>query len=317
MSDTGHEGSGYVITREISTTGSPPSFTTGGASNESTEIPIKKPDEHPSENPGNRGENLGITGKKRAYRKTDPNIHQKLGVKASRSKKVKRSGSSTRWLERAKNDPWAKRARQEGYRSRSAYKLLEIDDRFRLIKPGLRVLDLGAAPGSWLQVVSDRLAPGGLVVGVDLLPIEPLPIPALEEGKEHKWIHRATLQLDTTSSDADDHIRAAVKVLRPQSSQSENPAFDLILSDMRPNTMGVTSVDRMRMENLMEITLDIARTWIAPGGTLVIKILQASTGTEAFQHLRSTFKSLRLVKPEASRKESPEIYGIATGFRGK
>lgn len=202
-----------------------------------------------------------------------------------------RSAASTRWLERQLNDPYVAAARQQGWRSRAAFKLLELDDRFHLIRKGGRVLDLGAAPGGWTQVAVKRGA--GSVLAVDLLPIEP--------------IHGATiLQGDFTDADMPERLSAEL-----------GGGADLVLSDMAPNTTGHASTDHIRIVALAELALDFAIQVLSPGGGFVAKVFQGGSEKPILDLLKRNFASVRHAKPPSSRKESSELYVVASGFRGR
>ena len=207
----------------------------------------------------------------------------------------KRSLSSQKWLERQLNDPYVARAKREGYRSRATYKLLELDDKYRLLKPGQRVIDLGAAPGGWSQVAAKRVGSAdgkGRVVGIDLLPIEPLP------GVEF-------IQLDFLDPEAPDRLVALLG----------GPA-DVVLSDMAANATGHKKTDHLRIMGLAEAAVDFARAVLAPGGTFLAKVLQGGTEGALLADLKRDFATVRHVKPAASRADSSELYVLATGFRG-
>ena len=208
----------------------------------------------------------------------------------------RRTASSTRWLERQLNDPYVARARKEGYRSRSAYKLIEIDDRFHLLRPGRRVIDLGAAPGGWAQVAVARTGSTDrdpLVVGVDILDIDPLP-------------GAVFLKLDFLDPAAPDAIRAALR---------GRPA-DVVLSDLAAPTTGHRRTDQLRTANLAEAAAAFAIEVLAPGGHLLTKVFQGGLGEEWLAMLKKRFTTLRHVKPKASRPESVELYLLAQGFKG-
>ena len=198
-----------------------------------------------------------------------------------------RSAGSSRWLQRQVNDPYVQRARKEGYRSRAAYKLLEIDEKHRLLKPGLRVLDLGSAPGGWAQVAAAR---GCRVVGVDLLAIPPIPGVTL-------------LQADIEDEAAPGLLLEALG----------GPA-DLLLSDLAPSATGQRAVDRLRSEAMGEVVLDLAPSLLKPGGDLLMKLLRGADAVLAAA-ARKSFKSVRLVRPDATRRESSEIYLLAQTLR--
>ena len=207
----------------------------------------------------------------------------------------KRTLSSQKWLERQLNDPYVARAKREGFRSRAAYKLIELDDKVRFLKPGGRVVDLGAAPGGWAQVAAQRVGAGegkGNVVGVDLLPIEPLP-------------GAAFLQLDFMAPEAPERLVALLG----------GPA-DVVLSDMAANATGHKKTDHLRIVGLAEAAADFARSVLAPGGVFLAKVLQGGTEGALLAGLKRDFAAVRHVKPAASRSDSAELYVLATGFRG-
>ncbi|MGI9488707.1 MAG: RlmE family RNA methyltransferase [Geminicoccaceae bacterium] len=198
-----------------------------------------------------------------------------------------RSAGSSRWLQRQVNDPYVQRARKEGYRSRAAYKLLEIDGKHRFLKRGLRVLDLGSAPGGWAQVAAAR---GCKVVGVDLLAIEPI------------------VGVDLIKADIEDE-KTTILMLEALG----GPA-DLLLSDLAPSATGQRAVDRLRSEAMGETVLDLAPLLLKPGGHLLLKMLRGADAVLAAL-ARKTFKSARLVRPDATRRESSEIYLLAEQMR--
>jgi 23S rRNA (uridine2552-2'-O)-methyltransferase len=202
-----------------------------------------------------------------------------------------RSTASQRWLARQLNDPYVKAAKAAGWRSRAAFKLIELDDRFKLIKPGCRVVDLGAAPGGWTQVALKRGGAGARVVGLDLLEMDPIP--------------GATLLLGDFQDEA-----AEQAVLAALDGQA-----DLVLSDMAPNTTGHTSTDHLRIMALAELALDFAVKVLKPGGGFVAKLFQGGAERAMLERLRRHFAEVRHAKPPASRKESAETYVVATGFR--
>jgi 23S rRNA (uridine2552-2'-O)-methyltransferase len=207
-----------------------------------------------------------------------------------RLKTAKRhSASSQAWLERQINDPFAAEARAKGYRSRAAFKLIEIDDRLRLLKKGARVLDLGCAPGGWIQVATQRGA--GAVVGVDLLPVEPLPPAIIVQG-------------DFTEPGMGERL---VEML--------GGAPDLVLSDMAPNTTGHRRTDHLRIIGLVEAAADFAVQVLKPGGAFVAKAFQGGETAGVLRLLKAHFADVRHVKPKASRSESSELYLVATGLR--
>ena len=204
----------------------------------------------------------------------------------------KRSLSSQKWLERQLNDPYVARAKREGYRSRAAFKLLEIDEKYHLLKPGQRIVDLGAAPGGWSQIAAKIAGDRGIVVGIDLLPIDPLP------GVEF-------LQLDFLDETAPDMLIERLG----------GPA-DVVLSDMAANTTGHKKTDHLRIIGLTEAAIAFAREILAPGGAFVAKVFQGGTENQLLADLKRDFAVVRHVKPAASRSGSSELYVLATGFRG-
>ena len=208
-------------------------------------------------------------------------------VKTAKGRKV----SSTRWLERQLNDPYVRRAKAENYRSRAAYKLIELDERFGLLKGVRSVVDLGIAPGGWSQVVRRKVS-GASVVGIDLLPTDPI------EGV-------AILQMDFMGDAAPEQLREALG----------GPA-DLVLSDMAANTVGHQQTDHLRTMALVEAGLEFAREVLRPGGAYVAKVLAGGADNQLVAELKRSFTSVKHAKPPASRKDSSEWYVIAQGFKG-
>ena len=199
--------------------------------------------------------------------------------------------SSARWLERQLNDPYVAAAKSKGYRSRAAFKLAELDDKFRFLKPGARVLDLGAAPGGWSQVARTRIGAKGIVVAADILDIEPI------SGI-------AALKLDVLSSEAPSAIREALG----------GPA-DIVLSDMAAATTGHRATDHLRTLALFEAALETAEDVLKEGGAFVGKVFQGGATPELLTRLKKNFRTVKHVKPPASRTESVELYLVALGFR--
>ncbi len=198
--------------------------------------------------------------------------------------------SSTRWLERQLNDPYVKRAKAEGYRSRAAYKLIELDERFGFLKGVERVVDLGIAPGGWTQVVRQRL-PKSVVVGIDLLPTD--------------WIDGATiLQMDFMEDAAPDRLKEAL-----------GGQADLVLSDMAANTVGHPQTDHLRTMGLVEAGLLFATEVLKPGGAFVAKVLAGGADANLVAELKRRFTTVKHAKPPASRKGSSEWYVVAQGFK--
>jgi 23S rRNA (uridine2552-2'-O)-methyltransferase len=221
----------------------------------------------------------------------EPGGRLKVRVKSAKGRSI----SSKRWLERQLNDPYVARAKREGLRSRAAFKLAEIDDKFRFLKPGARVVDLGAAPGGWSQVAAQRVGASkgaGRVIAIDLLPMEPL------AGVEF-------LELDFLSPDAPDRLRNLLG----------GPA-DVVLSDMAANATGHQRTDHLRIMSLTEAAAEFATEVLVPGGVLLAKVLQGGTEHRLLADLKRAFASVRHVKPAASRSDSAELNLLATGFRG-
>ena len=202
-----------------------------------------------------------------------------------------RKPSSTRWLERQLNDPYVRRAKAENYRSRAAYKLLELDERFGLLKGAKAVVDLGIAPGGWSQVVRRRV-PQGRVVGIDLLPTDPI------DGV-------AILQMDFMDETAPDRLKEAL-----------GGDADLVLSDMAANTVGHQQTDHLRTMALVEAGLLFATEVLRPGGAYVAKVLAGGADNQLVAEMKRHFTTVKHAKPPASRKDSSEWYVIAQGFKG-
>ncbi|WP_334165154.1 RlmE family RNA methyltransferase [Phenylobacterium sp.] len=202
----------------------------------------------------------------------------------------KRTPSQQAWLERQINDPFAAKARALGYRSRAAFKLEEIDDRFKLLKPGARVVDLGLAPGGWTQLALQRGVTQ--VAGVDLLPVDPLP-PA------------HILQMDFTDP-----------ACGPKLIELLGGPPDVVLSDMAPNTVGHRQTDHLRIVGLIEAAAEFAIAVLKPGGAFVAKAFQGGETAQLIGELKRHFTEVRNVKPKASRADSSEVYLVATGFKG-
>jgi len=202
-----------------------------------------------------------------------------------------RKPSSTRWLERQLNDPYVKRAKAENYRSRAAYKLIELDERFDLLKGVKAVVDLGIAPGGWSQVIR-RKVPQGKVVGIDLLPTDPI------DGV-------AILQMDFMDDSAPDKLKAEL-----------GGEADLVLSDMAANTVGHQQTDHLRTMALVEAGLLFATEVLRPGGAYVAKVLAGGADNQLVAEMKRHFTNVKHAKPPASRKDSSEWYVIAQGFKG-
>lgn len=198
------------------------------------------------------------------------------------------SRSSRRWLDRHVNDPYVQRAQREGYRSRAAYKLIELDQKDRLLRRGLRVVDLGAAPGGWSQVLAQRCLPGGSVIALDLLPVEPIQGVQVLQG--------------------DFREQAMLDALAPC---LNGEPLDLVLSDMAPNTSGVQAVDQPRMMLLVELAAEFAGNTLRPGGALVVKAFQGEGFDALVKALRRDYRQVAIRKPAASRPDSREVYLVA------
>ena len=220
----------------------------------------------------------------------------KVRVKTAKGRKI----SSVRWLERQLNDPYVARAKQEGFRGRAAYKILELDDRFRFLVPGARVVDLGCAPGGWCQVAVDRVNALGVrtskaqgkVLGIDLQEVEPIPGADLHV-------------LDFLEDGADDKVKAWLG----------GPA-DVVMSDMAAASSGHKQTDHLRIMALVEAAAALAYDVLEPGGTFVAKVLAGGAEADVVAELKRNFTKVQHVKPPASRSDSSEKFVVATGFRG-
>lgn len=204
-----------------------------------------------------------------------------------------RSVKSREWLQRQLNDPYVQAAQKAGWRSRAAFKLIQLDEKFHLLKPGLRVVDLGAAPGGWMQVAAQK---GCRVIGLDLLEIAPVP---------------GTLALQGDFQDA----AVEQRVLDAMAGSDGKSGADLVLSDMAPNTTGHGPTDHLRIMGLAEIALDFAERVLTPGGGFVAKVFQGGSEQAMLARLKQRFATVKHAKPAASRKDSSELYVVATGFR--
>jgi len=209
-------------------------------------------------------------------------------VRTAKGRKV----GSTKWLQRQLNDPYVKQAKAEGYRSRAAYKLLELDQKYSLLKGVRAVVDLGIAPGGWSQVVRKK-APAAAVVGIDFLPTEPL------DGV-------TILQMDFSADGADQQLKAAL-----------GGEADLVLSDMAANTVGHPQTDHLRTMALVELGLEFAKDVLKPGGAYVAKVLAGGTDHQLLAELKRHFTTVKHAKPQASRKGSSEWYVVAQGFKAR
>ncbi len=220
----------------------------------------------------------------------------KTHVKTAR----KRSLSSTLWLQRQLNDPYVARAKLEGYRSRAAFKLIEIDERYHLFRPGQKVVDLGAAPGGWSQVAAQKVGSRegkGRVIGIDLLEIATLP------GVEFKV-------MDFLDEDVPERLKQWL------GDDGKTAKADIVLSDMAANATGHRKTDHLKIVALVELAAEFACEILAPGGSFLAKVLQGGTEGNVLARLKQDFTTVKHVKPNASRAGSAELYVLASGFRG-
>lgn len=204
-----------------------------------------------------------------------------------------RSKSSGSWLRRHVTDPFVKQAQVDGYRSRSAYKLIELDERDRLMRPGMRVLDLGSAPGGWSQVAAKAVGAKGRVLATDILPMDPIGNVDFIQG-------------DFTSDTVVEQIKAWLG----------DGKFDLVVSDIAPNLSGIDSADQARSIYFLELALDTVRLMLKPGANFVAKMFQGQGSDEYVKELRKHFGKISIRKPKASRPESREVYIVAKEFKG-
>jgi 23S rRNA (uridine2552-2'-O)-methyltransferase len=231
------------------------------------------PPRKPANKGGNKNSSRGLT----------------VRVKSARGRKI----SSTKWLSRQLNDPYVTAAQKQGYRSRAAFKLTEIDDKFRFLKKTSRVVDLGCAPGGWLQVALER-CPKGQVVGIDLTEIEP--------------VQGATILVgDVREPGSLEEVRGYL----------DNGQADVVISDMAAASIGHSATDHVRVMALIEIALDFAEEVLTEGGAFAAKVLLGGTENQLLVRLKRNFKTVKHVKPPASRADSSEQYLVATGFRGR
>ncbi len=215
----------------------------------------------------------------------------------SHLKKVKgRRASSVRWLQRQINDPYVSEAQRQGFRGRAAFKIMQLDDQFHFFKAGRRVVDLGCAPGGWSQVAVNRVKStpeNPLVIGMDLLPADPIAGAKL-------------VQMDFTSDEAPAKLEELLGGHRA----------DIVMSDMAANTTGVHSLDHLRIMGLLEMAYDFAIKVLNPNGVFIAKIFQGGTENEFLAQMKRDFAVVKHAKPDASRKDSSEVYVVATGFKG-
>jgi 23S rRNA (uridine2552-2'-O)-methyltransferase len=204
-----------------------------------------------------------------------------------------RSKSSSTWLQRHVSDPYVKKAQLDGYRSRSAYKLIELNEKDRLVRPAMRVMDLGSAPGGWSQVLGKIVGAKGRVLATDILPMEPVK------------------NVDFIQGDFTDEAIVAQLL-----DWLGGGRFDLIVSDIAPNITGIDSADQASSMYFLELALDTVRQTLKPGATFVAKMFQGSGSDEYIKELRTSFEKVLIRKPAASRAESREVYIVAKGFKG-
>lgn len=222
----------------------------------------------------------------------------------TQSKKVNKA-----WLNQHVNDPWVKLAQKEGYRARAAFKLKEIDETFRLLAPGQRVVDLGCSPGAWCQYIRRRLSPDGAatgqlngsIIGLDLLPMDPIEGVHFIQGDFREEAVLAELQQRLAS-------------LEPGTSP-QDIKVDVVVSDMAPNLSGIEGVDAARMEHLIELAVDFAAQHLKPDGALVVKVFHGSAYNAVLQRFKDTFKVVKPLKPKASRDKSSETFLIGMGLK--
>jgi 23S rRNA (uridine2552-2'-O)-methyltransferase len=204
-----------------------------------------------------------------------------------------RTKSSAGWLSRHVSDPYVKQAQKEGYRARSAYKLIELNEKDRLIRPGMRIMDLGSAPGGWSQVAGRLVGARGRVLATDILPMDELP------------------NVDFIQGDFTEDV-----IVQQLMAWLGGAKFDLIISDIAPNTTGIDSADAAKSIYLLELALDVARRTLKSHATFVAKMFQGSGSDQFLKELRTHFEKVMVRKPAASRKESREVYVVAKGFKG-
>ena len=216
----------------------------------------------------------------------------------------RRTASSRAWLTRQISDPYVSRAKRDGLRSRAAYKLAEIDERYKLLRPGARVVDLGAAPGGWSEIAARRVGTSGRVVALDVLDMKAIP------GVEF-------LQLDFLDPSAPERLEALLGGGRESKARGKDQATaDVVLSDMAANATGHRQTDHLRIMALAEAAADFARQVLAPRGAFLCKVLQGGTEARLLAELKRDFSSVKHVKPPASRTDSAELYLLARGYRG-
>ena len=224
----------------------------------------------------------------------EPNKKRTTREKSAHVKTAKgRKTSSTRWLKRQLNDPYVAKAHMDGYRGRAAYKLIEIDEKAKLLQPDMMVVDLGAAPGGWCQVAANR---GCKVIGLDLLEIDPLPDVTM-------------IQMDFNDEDAPERLIEAMNEMGQEKA-------DIVLSDMAPNTIGHKNTDHLRIMHLVELAYYFAKDVLKEDGAFLAKTRQGGTSNDVLNMMKKDFKTVKHIKPPSSRKDSSECFVLAQGFRG-
>jgi 23S rRNA (uridine2552-2'-O)-methyltransferase len=217
-------------------------------------------------------------------------------MKARLKSEKRRTPSSRAWLERQLGDPYVARAKREGFRSRAAFKLAELDDKYRLLKRGARVIDLGAAPGGWSAVAAQCVGPQGRIIALDILEMKPI------AGVD-------CITMDFLDAAAPDRLKATLRL-------KTDEMADVVLSDMAANATGHRQTDHLRTMALAEAAADFAREVLGPGGSFLCKVLQGGSEAKFLAELKRDFASVKHVKPPASRTDSAELYLLARGFRG-
>ena len=255
----------------------------------------KKPGK-PGAKPPARRPNKDMIGLKTIAGARRSSTDQSIGAQRQLTEQVKtarkRSNSSARWLQRQLNDPYVAEAKRQGYRSRAAFKLIDLDDKFGFLKPGSRILDLGCAPGGWLQVATERAGLDAVVIGIDLQEVEPVP--------------RTTILLGDILEEGS---RQAIM-------EAAGGKLHVVMSDMAASSTGHAPTDHLRVMMLIDMGLDIAEDLLLPGGIFVAKVLQGGAQKDTLERLKRLFKKVQTFKPGASRSDSREQFLVAQGFRG-
>lgn len=235
---------------------------------------------------------------KKPFSKSGKNPNPRGQQKKVRVKTAKRrSNASTKWLERQLNDPYVAEARVMGYRSRAAFKLVQMDEQLNLLKPGQNIVDLGAAPGGWTQIIVDKVKPektGAKVVALDILPMDDI-------------IGATVMQMDFMDNDAPDVLKQAL----------DGDRVDLVVSDIAPPTIGHKQTDHLRIMGMVEAAYDFALEVLKPEGVFLAKVFQGGASNDLMADMKKNFKKTKHIKPKASRADSSEIYVIGMGFKGE